>query len=341
MTTQITSDIRLEGRQLSCSLPLDCGQTLREVAVGYRLFGQLTGPLVIVQGGISANCHVCGTKDQPDSGWWNDFVGPGKAIDTDVYTVLSVDYLGGRDSTTGPDSLTAPEGLFPSVSTADQARLISRVIAGLNLGPVHAFVGASYGGMVGLAFGQLFAAETARLIIISAAHEAHPIATAWRSLQRKIVRLGRETGRIDDAMELARGLAMTTYRTADEFAHRFGREGIATPDGYRFPIDGYLEHLGRGFAKTFRASSFLCLSESIDLHRVNPAEITVPTTIIGVESDTLVPTWQSRQLANQISGPAELHLVDSVYGHDAFLKETESIGTIIRESMNSTTGEAQ
>lgn len=98
-------------------------------------------------------------------------------------------------------------------------------------------------------------------------------------------------------------------------------------------MERYLAHHGEQFARRFSPFELLCLSESLDLHRVDPGRITTPATLIGVASDTLVPPWQMRALADSLRGPARLVEIDSVYGHDAFLKETGTLTPIIRQSL--------
>ena len=137
------------------------------------------------------------------------------------------------------------------------------------------------------------------------------MATGWRSIQRKIVRLGIETHRAEDALSIARGLAMTTYRTADEFDARFNGPGEACETGLRFPVDGYLDYHGQQFSSRFGPASFLCLSESIDLHRVDVGRISVPMTLIGVRDDSLVPVQLLVAMSQRSGGPCTMHIVDS------------------------------
>ncbi len=91
----------------------------------------------------------------------------------------------------------------------------------LGMQKLGAIVGASYGGMVALAFGERYPDRVERLVVISAADVAHPMATAWRSVQRSIVRLGISANQPAAGLELARALAMSTYRSPEEFAARF------------------------------------------------------------------------------------------------------------------------
>jgi len=290
----------------------------------------------VVLGGISAGRHATATADDPTPGWWEPVVGPGRAVDTTTYRVLSLDYVGGSGRSTGPRRPAVwrrdgglADAPFPAIDTRDQARALVAVLDHLGIARLHAIVGSSYGGMVALALGATHADRFERAVVVSAAHEAHPMATALRSVQREVVRLGLETGRSRDAIRLARGLAMTTYRTAEEFADRFAGAPDWTPGGPRFPVQAYLDAHGERFADAFSPASFLCLSESIDLHRIDPTRLTRPTTLVAVESDVLVPTWQMRALRDAVGAPVAFHEIVSRYGHDAFLKEVDAVSAIV------------
>ena len=115
-----------------------------------------------------------------------------------------------------------------------------RVLDHLGIEKLAAIVGASYGGMVALAFGERYPQRVERLIVISAADQPHPMATAWRSVQRNIARLGSRQRLPTQALELARALAMSTYRSPEEFAARF-RAAPRMDDGRPvFPVEEYL-----------------------------------------------------------------------------------------------------
>ena len=315
---------------LPLSFGLEHGGELRGAQLAYEIVGPEDAPLVVVQGGISAGRHVTGNTGDGREGWWPELVGPGKAIDTERYRVLGVDYLGGPGASTGPAQYhTAP---FPAVTSVDQARALALLLDDLAVDRV-AFVGASYGGMVGLAFASLFPDRLDALVAISAADRSHPLATAWRSVQRRIVELGIERGAAREGLELARALAMTSYRTPHEFAQRFDAAPRTVDGRPRFPVEDYLQARGRAFGTRFDAQSFLCLSQAIDLHRIRPESITAPTTLIAVVSDQLVPRAQLRELSARLAGPVRLVEIDSLYGHDAFLKEFDALSPVLRQAL--------
>jgi homoserine O-acetyltransferase len=307
---------------------LHFGGTLESVSVAWRLSGPAGAPVVVALGGISASRRVWVPEEQR-AGWWHEVVGPGLALDTQQYRVLSFDYLGASADTTGPrDGAT-----FPAVSAYDQAELLLRLMNHLGLASVRAIAGASYGGMVALAFGERYPDRVTRLVVISAADRAHPMASAWRVVQRRIVKYALESGTPAKGLELARALAMATYRSPEEFVARFG--GAARRQGEQFvlPVEGYLFARGAEYAQRYRPESFICLSESIDLHRVDAARIFAPVTAIAVREDQLVPLADMRAMVARLPN-AELHEISSVYGHDAFLKENRHLKPIFANVLN-------
>src|SRR4051812_4262566 len=223
---------------------LHFGGSLDSVSVAWRLAGPAGAPVVVALGGISASRRVW-IPDEPRGGWWHEVVGPGLALDPQEFRILSFDYLGASADSTGPRDGTS----FPTVSAYDQAELLLRLINHLGLSSVRAIAGASYGGRVALAFGERYPDRVARLIVISAADRAHPMASAWRVVQRRIVQFAIASGQPAQGLELARALAMATYRSPEEFAARFagaprrvdrGAEENRTDDKFVLPVEEYL-----------------------------------------------------------------------------------------------------
>jgi homoserine O-acetyltransferase len=296
---------------------------LADVRIAWRMTGPEEAPVVCALGGISAHRRVCLSADSPE-GWWSDIAGPGKPLDSDRWRILSFDFLGGSGESTGP--LVGVMD-FPSISTYDQARALEQLLDALGIGALRAIAGGSYGGMVGLAFAERYPDRIASLLVIGAADRAHPMSSAWRSTQRRMVRFGIETGHPEQGMELARALAMTTYRSSEEFAARFDGPAEEIDGRFVFPVEQYLAARGRDYAAQYRPEAFLCLSESIDLHRVDVARIFVPTTVVGIREDRLVPLPDIRAMVARLQ-QGRLHEISSVFGHDAFLKETDQLRSI-------------
>lgn len=285
------------------------GAATRATAVGNP-----DGPVVVVLGGISGNRFPCRRADCT-AGWWPGLTGEGCAVDPARYLVVGLDFAADAGGKAAP-------------TTHEQAQVLCAALDALGLQRADAIVGASYGGMVALAAAQHFPERVGRVVAISAGAEPHAAATAARELQRRVVALGVESKRGEEALAIARGMAMLTYRTADEFAHRFDG-GIAEPCPLTPSAPGaYLRGRGDAFCTVMTPGRFLSLSASIDRHRIDPAAIACPVLLIGAESDQLVPPDQLGALAARLPACAGLHLLPCLYGHDMFLKEAESVGAL-------------
>ena len=272
------------------------------------LEGPEGAPAIALLGGISGNCFPCA--------WWPGLAGPGGAADPRRYRLLGMDFIA------DPSGEAAP-------SPADQAEALCAALDAFGIDRAHAVIGASYGGMIALALGQHFPDRAKRLVAISADAAPHPASTAIRELQRRIVSLGLANGNAEEALSIARGLAMLSYRTREEFAERFegGIEGEAAL-GCSDP-GAYLRSRGEAFVARMTPQRFLSLSASIDRHRVDPSRIHLPTLLIGADSDQLVPPVQMEKLAAALAGPSELHLLPSLFGHDMFLKDAARISALV------------
>ena len=277
--------------------------------------GDPANPPIVILGGISADCFAA-LRPDGSRGWWPGLVGDGQAIDPCSFYIIGMDFAADDAGKSAPTS-------------AEQAEVLASALDTVGVGAAVTIIGASYGGMVGLALAAASPERVARLILVSAAAEPHPASTASRELQRRVVSLGILAGRGDEALGIARGMAMLTYRTPDEFEQRFDG-GIDEPAPLCCSKPGaYLRARGHAFRSVMSPGRFLSLSASIDRHQVDPAGIGSPCLLIGARSDQLVFSHQLEQLAQSLAGHAELHLLDSLFGHDMFLKEAPRIGVII------------
>ena len=314
------------------TLDLEHGGAIDNVRLAFSMYGDSAAPAVLVLGGISAGRHLLDDADGSTVGWWPGVAGPSMALDPQRYCLIGVDYLGGR----GESSRPGPGAGWPALSTRDQAAAINVLLDSLAIDRLHAVVGASYGGMVALALAERYGARVQRLIALCAAHRSNPMAAALRSIQRRIVRLAAASGTPQQGVAVARALAMTTYRTSDEFEERFRGEGRVVNGVAHFPVDAYLDHHGRDYAASFPAEAFLTLSQSLDLHCIDPRRI--PTdcdcTLVAFDSDTLVPARDVRALAGALPRNPELRCIASRFGHDGFLKETHAVSTIIAAALH-------
>jgi len=293
---------------------LTYGGSASNIKIKYSIYGKLSLPIVVVLGGISANHKVMGQE-----GWWNDIVGEGKAIDISKFCVISIDYYAGVPSPRLKNTL---------ISSYDQASIVKRLLDYLNIKSIHAFVGSSYGGMVALAFAELYANYSKHLICICAAHKNSIKSIALREVQRNIVKL---TSLSKEGVALARSLAMIGYRGEEEFEERFSTEPKISNGRTHFEVSHYLEHNGRKFANNFDTNKYLNLSNSIDIHRINPKSIKSDTLLIAINSDQLVPIKLVKELQKSIPASCQFQEIPSKFGHDGFLLEHEKIGNLIQQ----------
>ena len=293
----------------------------RRLTLRYEWQGPEDAPLVLVAGGISAHRHVGAGARFPEPGWWPRQAGAGLALDTQRYRLLAIDWLG-ADGT-----LDAP------IDSADQADAIAAVLDRIGQPRAAAFVGCSYGAMVGLQFAARHGHRLGCLLAISGGARAHPYASAWRALQRQVLALGRSEAGTREALSLARQLALLSYRTPEEFAERFDAPVALVGARARCAAEDWLQARGADYVARTAPTAFARLSESIDLHALDPARVQVPTVVVAVEEDRLVPRADLVALAEQLPNTRRLHLLRSRFGHDAFLTEHEAIARVLRETL--------
>jgi len=279
----------------------------------FEISGPPGAPVVVALGGITAHRHVCATESDSSPGWWDTIAGRGRVLDTKRWRVFGVDFIDA-----GSDERGLPANV---VTTHDQADAIAAALDCVGIERVHALIGASYGGMVALAFAERHAERVERLVVISAAHRSSPLTTARRIIQRRVVELGIASGNVTESLVIARALAMTTYRSAEDFERREDLGGIAA----------YLDHHGRKFAAHFAPERFLALSLSADLHSVDPRAIRAATTLVAAANDQVVPRDDLEELARLLGAP----IVDlpGTHGHDAFLTEPVALGRILHDAL--------
>ncbi|MGN6154131.1 MAG: homoserine O-succinyltransferase MetX [Sphingomicrobium sp.] len=288
------------------------------VIVRYELLGSGT-QVLFVSGGISAGRHAFSSGNYPEPGWWES---QRQTFDRSRYRLLSVDWIGADGAT---DLVIDP---------ADQAKAIACLLDRLRIDRLHAFLGSSYGGMVGMQLAARHAGRVGALLAISASAAPHPFSSACRALQRRVLAFGEAVGEPAAGVSLARAMAMLTYRTPEEFSERFASGVEVTGGRVRVPAESYLEAQGGKHVRRMSAVAYRRLSESIDLHSIDAAELRVPVTLVGVDSDALVPVADVEALA-AAAPDAEFRLIHSRFGHDAFLKEEAQVGAIVTDFLNS------
>jgi len=294
---------------------------VQSIPVRYELVGQTGQPVVLVVGGISAHRHLAANAFFPESGWVDDLIGAQRTLNPQKLRLLGFDFIG------ADGKLDAP------IDTTDQADAIAALLDTLGIAQLYAYVGYSYGALVGLQLACRHPARLRQLIAVSGAHRPHPYASAWRALQRRAVALGKLHGEEQAGLALARQFAMLSYRTPEEFSERFDAPPRLLDGQARVAAEDYLDVMGQRYVARTPVTAFLRLSESIDLHRIDPSQIRVPTVAVAAEGDRLVPLADMVALVEGLGRYGSLRILRSAYGHDAFLKESERIDAIVKHAL--------
>ncbi|HYG05019.1 MAG TPA: homoserine O-acetyltransferase [Stenotrophomonas sp.] len=351
---------------LPSPFPMKRGGALLGAHVAYETWGTLAadaGNAILIVTGLSPSAHAARSEANPEPGWWEAMIGPGKPIDTDRWFVVCVNSLGSCKGSTGPASINPATGApyrlaFPELSIEDGADAAVEVVRALGIRELACLIGNSMGGMTALAILLRHPGIARSHINISGSAQALPFSIAIRSLQREAIRLDPawNGGHYDEAhypesgMRMARKLGVITYRSALEWDGRFGRVRLDSehadddPFGLEFQVESYLEGHARRFVRFFDPNCYLYLSRSMDWFDLAEyaggdvlaglAMIRVPRALaIGANTDILFPVQQQQQIADGLrAGGADARFVglDSPQGHDAFLVDFERFGPAVR-----------
>ena len=334
--------------------------------LAYETWGELDADrdnAVLIFTGLSPSAHATSCAEDPTPGWWEDMIGSGRPIDTDRYFVICVNSLGSCFGSTGPASIDPVTGKryrlsFPVLTLEDVAESAWLVVKHLGIDCLHAVVGCSMGGMTGLALCVRRPESTRSFVSISSATRALPFSIAVRSLQREMIRSDPnwKKGNYKSGQppilgqRLAWKLGMITYRSAEEWTQRFGRERstdharIEDQFVAEFSVESYLDHHATKFTGAFDPNCYLYLSHASDLFDLAEYGGSLArgfsrlqlerALVVGVRTDILFPPEQQRELAAGIAGvcsDTKLVELDCIRGHDSFLVEMDAFRPVICE----------
>jgi homoserine O-acetyltransferase len=344
-------------------LKLENGAVIDDVTIAVQRWGELSpnrDNVVVVLHALTGDSHVTGPTGPGDEteGWWEGVAGPGAPIDTDRWCAIATNVLGGFRGSTGPSS-PAPDGKpwgsrFPLVSVRDQVEADIAALVALGITEVAAVVGGSMGGARALEWivGHPDKVRAALVLAVGARATADQIGT--QSSQVAAITTDPNwqngdyygTGRSPDVgMQIARRFAHLTYRGETELDDRFandpqGSENPAT--GGRFSVQSYLEYQARKLLARFDAGTYVALTESLSSHDVGRGRggveaalrsCPVPVVVGGITSDRLYPLRLQQELAELLPGCTGLNVVDSAFGHDGFLVESDAVGVLIKQTL--------
>ncbi len=320
---------------------LESGTVLRDVPVAYQAWGELNAAAdnaVVV-------CHAL-TGDTSVDAWWGQMLGPGRVLDTDRYFVICANVIGSPYGTVGPLSVNPDTGRpygpdFPNATIRDTVCLHRRLIDELGVRRIRFVTGGSMGGMQVLEWAfHRDIVDAIAPIAVGARHSAWCI--GWSEMQRQAIFADPRWagGRYDSGDPPAQGLAaarmaaMISYRTRSSFEERFGRDRMTDSDAYA--VESYLRYQGQKLVDRFDANCYVHLTRQMDTHDVARGRGTVhevlrsveqPALVIGIGSDVLYPIEEQVELSEALPN-AELAVIDSIHGHDAFLIEFDALESI-------------
>ncbi len=279
---------------------LESGAVIPDLVIAYRHDGVPIGEgrQILVVHALTGSADAAGD-------WWAPLIGPGQTFDTNKYGVLCMNLLGGRYGTSGPTSRNPVTGKpygksFPRITVRDQARAQWRLLDALGITKPAVAVGGSLGGMVALEVALERPGEINRVVPIAAPARIGQLAVGWDHIQLEIVeKLGME------GLDLARQLAITTYRSELDFEQRFS--GRAEVDGTPSVVS-YLQHQGRKLLDRFDDETYKCLVRAMDTHDIGRdrggvvealrrlAVYGTRLTGVGIEGDILYGTNQVKEM---------------------------------------------
>jgi homoserine O-acetyltransferase len=342
------------------------GQTLSGFTLRYETYGTLNATrdnAILVCHALSGDHHCAGWHSAADKkpGWWNNLIGPGKAVDTRRFFVVCANVLGGCQGSTGPSSLNPETGrpygiLFPFVTIGDMVRAQKLLLDHLGILELHTVIGGSMGGMLALRFATDFPHFTRRVLAMATTGRESAQAIAFNEVGRQAIMQDPAWNRGDYAKDagprvglaIARMMAHITYVSDASMDRKFGRrkKETAAGDAYtfdvQFEVEGYLRHQGQSFINRFDANSYLYITRALDQFDLAQshgllekafAAVEADALIVGFTSDWLFPPEQNRALALALlraGKRASYAELSTDLGHDSFLLESEELYGLVR-----------
>ncbi|MDH7568162.1 MAG: homoserine O-acetyltransferase [Armatimonadota bacterium] len=345
---------------------LTSGERLGPITLAYETYGTLNAArsnAILVFHALSGDAHVAGrhSPDDPKPGWWDSMVGPGKGLDTDRYFVICANVIGGCRGSTGPSSINPATGKpyamsFPVVTIQDMVAAQARLVDHLGIDCLYAVIGGSMGGMQALQWAVAYPERVRNVIPLATTHRLTAQGIAFDAVGRQAIMAdpGWQGGNYYGTEGPVRGLAVArmvghiTYLSEDAMRRKFGRR--LKPDqekyGYafesEFQVETYLDHQGFGFTRRFDANSYLYITKAMDYFDLGAdwgglgpalARTRARFLVVSVSSDWLFPTVRSRKIVSHLQAAGRdvtFVEIDSPFGHDAFLIESERIAELLR-----------
>ena len=345
---------------------LESGETLPGLEIAYETWGELSPEgdnVVVILHALSGSSHAFASAENPEPGWWEGLYTEGAPLRSGNYHIICANIIGGCYGTTGPSSTNPGSGApyaaeFPQVTLRDMIEAQRLLLAALGIDKPVTLLGGSMGGMLILHWMCEHPEEVNRAICLATPPRSEGFTIALRSVQRDAIlrdplyRQGRYGEELpEDGLSLARKIGMITYRSPEEFNQRFGRDVRDARSHFSeglYEVQSYLDHQGKKFVARFDPNTYLYFSRAMDLFDISDGQdsLAAPFSscqakvlLLAINSDFLVPPAHMNELQEAIAEAGvdvNLHVMDSIHGHDAFLIEAEQINTHIADFLQST-----
>lgn len=338
-------------------LPLACG---KELTAGYQIVYETYGELnaqhsnaVLICHALSGHHHAAGYHSVEDKkpGWWDNYIGPGKPIDTNRFFVVSINNLGGCNGSTGPTSINPATGKtygssFPIVTVEDWVHSQARLADALGIKQWAAVVGGSLGGMQAIQWAISYPERLRHCVAIAAAPKLSAQNIAFNEVARQAILSDpdffegnfQEHGVIPKrGLILARMVGHITYLSDDAMGQKFGRDLKHEKLNYdfhnvEFQVESYLRHQGEEFSGRFDANTYLLMTKALDYFdpaakyngdlAATFANVKASFYLISFTTDWRFSPARSKEIVNALVA-AEKNVsyleIDAPQGHDAFL----------------------
>ncbi|MBN2483266.1 MAG: homoserine O-acetyltransferase [Candidatus Omnitrophica bacterium] len=351
----------------SRKLLLESGEKFGPITLAYETYGQLNEKkdnAVLIVHALSGDAHVAGYHQGDEKpGWWDDMIGPHKAFDTTKYFVICSNVIGGCKGSTGPSTVNPvtgkPYGLsFPMITIADMVNAQKELIDHLGIKKLLTVAGGSMGGMQVLQWVASYPDMIHSAIPIATVLKHSPQQIAFSEVGRQAIMADPDWGNGDyyDHAQPERGLAVArmighiTYMSDQSMENKFSRKlkdkNYSFSFSTDFEVEGYLRYRGDSFVKRFDANSYLYITKAMDYFDLSEGKLfpdgkTVDARflVVAFRSDWLYPAYQCKEIARQLKMrhcDVTYCVVNSTYGHDAFLLEIEEETHLVKHFLATT-----
>ncbi|MBL4638235.1 MAG: homoserine O-acetyltransferase [Proteobacteria bacterium] len=336
-------------------ITLDCGRSLPSYDLIYETYGELNANksnAILICHALSGDHHAAGYHDMEDKkpGWWDSAIGPGKAIDTNQFFVVSINNLGGCKGSTGPNSINPETGKlygpdFPIVTVSDWVRSQAVLADHLEITQWAAVIGGSLGGMQALQWAISLPERLRHILIIAAAPKLSAQNIAFNEVARTAIKADPDfhDGHYvahntlpRHGLGLARMLGHITYLSDEAMGEKFGRELRTGTINYGYDVDfqieSYLRYQSSSFVEHFDANTYLLMTKALDYFdpakefdddlTAAMANIKAKCLVVSFTSDWRFSPKRSQEIVNALLNAGKqvsYAEIDAHQGHDAFL----------------------